>query len=214
MARQYSKTARVQRTIVDACVTAFGESGFHGATMADIARRAGISHTGLLHHFPRKEDLLTAVLDLQDERAEDYLAEHDARSLDADPVEVLRGLVAVLSERNRAVGLVELSAVLTGEATATTHPAHAYFTRRYDQNRRFLGRLFADLRGQNRLASALPAELLAATTIAVLDGLHTQWLYERETIDVDAIIQAHLASIVPEMAPPARHVEDAGPASD
>jgi AcrR family transcriptional regulator len=182
--------------------------------MAEIARKAGISHTGLLHHFPRKEDLLTAVLDLQDERAEQYLSAHDARSPDSDPADVLREVVTVLLERNRTVGLVELGAVLTGEATALSHPAHDYFTRRYAQNRRFLTRLFSELRRQGRLTSALTPETLAATTIAVLDGLNTQWLFDRDSVDVETMSLAHLSTFVAELAPPARAHAHVEPAAD
>ncbi|MFI5891147.1 TetR family transcriptional regulator [Actinoplanes sp. NPDC051513] len=31
--------------------------------MKDTAKRAGISYTGLLRHFPRKEELLVALLE-------------------------------------------------------------------------------------------------------------------------------------------------------
>ena len=48
---QYAKTAAVRQRIIESCVDAFSQTGFHGATMKDIARRAGISQTGLLHHF-------------------------------------------------------------------------------------------------------------------------------------------------------------------
>lgn len=199
---QYAKTAEVRRGIVVACLSAFGDSGFHGASMAEIARRAGISHTGLLHHFPRKQDLLTSVLDLQDQRSADYLRTHSALAPDADPLDMLRGMAEALVDRDRHPGLVELSAVLTGEATVPTHPAHEYFADRYRNTRKFVARLLSRLREEGRLASPVPPTTLAAVVIAVLDGLHTQWLYDREGIDVDVAVQAFLATIVPELALP------------
>lgn len=202
---QYAKTAAVRRGILDACLSIFGESGFHGASMAEIARRAGISHTGLLHHFPRKEDLLMAVLELQDERSADYLAKNAALDTDADALDVLRGMAATLIERDQRIGLVELSAVLTGEATAARHPAHDYFERRYRNIRSFMTRLFTRLRDDGRLATDLPPAQLAAITIAATDGLHTQWLFDRRAIDVDACVTSLMATFVPEVssAPPA-----------
>ena len=197
---QYAKTAEVRRGILDACLSAFGDAGFHGASMAEIARRAGISHTGLLHHFPRKEALLTAVLDLQDQRSADYLLAHSALEPDADPLDLLRGMADSLVDRDRRPGIVELTAVLTGEATVPTHPAHAHFAERYRNVRSFMTRLLERLRAEGRLASPLPPPTLAAVVIAVLDGLHTQWLYDRDGIDVDAAVQSFLATIVPELA--------------
>jgi TetR/AcrR family transcriptional regulator, cholesterol catabolism regulator len=42
----------------------FLELGYHGTSVRDIARRAGLSVPGLYHHYPRKEDLLVAVMNL------------------------------------------------------------------------------------------------------------------------------------------------------
>lgn len=196
---QYAKTAAVRRGILDACLTIFGESGFHGASMAEIARRAGISHTGLLHHFPRKEDLLTAVLELQDERSADYLTRNSALDTDTDPLDALRGMATTLIERDQRVGLVELNAVLTGEATAPAHPAHDYFATRYRNIRSFMTRLFTRLGDEGRLSTGLPPEHLAALTIAATDGLHTQWLFDRSAVDVDACVAELMAAFVPEL---------------
>lgn len=194
---QYAKTAEVRRGIVDACLTTFGESGFHGASMAEIARRAGISHTGLLHHFPHKEDLLTAVLDLQDQRSAEYLAAHAALADDdADPLDILQGLATALTERDSRVGLLELSTVLTGEATTVGHPAHDYFRDRYRNIRSFITRRFDRLRDDGRLSSTFPPAVLASMLIALVDGLHTQWLFDRDSVDVQQTVQAFLATIV------------------
>jgi len=195
MARQYAKTPVVRRTILEACLSAFGESGFHGATMADIARRAGISYTGLLHHFPRKENLLTAVLALQDERSATYLREHGTFSPGADPADVLRGLVATLVETGRERGLVELSTTLTGEATSPQHPAHAHFADRYRDTRSFLTRLFGDLSERGRIAVPTPPAELAAMTIALTEGLQTQQLYDG-SIPVTGILRSFLDTVI------------------
>jgi len=200
MPREYAKTAGVRRTIVIACAAAFGESGFHGASMAEIARRAGISHTGLLHHFPRKENLLTAVLELQDERSARFLQEHGTLGPERDPVIVLRGMVRTLVERDRHAGLVELGAVLTGEAAASAHPAHDHFARRYADIRRFLSRLYVRLQAEGRLAGEVSPDELAAATIALSEGLHLQWLYSSDRRpDVDTVLIAVLGSFVPEL---------------
>lgn len=197
----YAKTPAVRRGILDACLVIFGESGFYGASMAEIARRAGISHTGLLHHFPRKEDLLMAVLELQDRRSADYLARNTILDTAADPLAILRGMATTLIERDQQVGLVELSAVLTGEATASGHPAHDYFETRYRNIRSFMTRLFTRLGEEGRLSTDLPPAHLAAITIAAMDGLHTQWLFDRSAIDVDTCVTSLMSTFVPELAP-------------
>jgi len=224
---QYAKTAAVKRGIVDACLTAFGEAGFHGVSMAELARRAEVSYTGLLHHFPRKEDLLTAVLELQDERTAEFLRIHsvnpgsgtsssvvDADSApapdstapesntsvtsdaDQDPLVLLHGIAASLSHRGQQVGLLELNAVLSGEATSAAHPAHEYFQQRYRNIRSFMTRLFVRLKAEGRLRSQLPPEHLAASLIALVDGLQKQWLFEPGSVDVDRAVREHLELLV------------------
>lgn len=206
MSRQYAKTAAVRRAILEACSAAFGESGFHGSSMAEIARRADISHTGLVHHFPRKEDLLTAILDLQDARTAEYLRNRGRLPAGDDPVDVLRGMVATLVEREPAVGIVELNAVLSGEATAASHPAHGYFRDRYRDVRHYLSRQFAKLAVQGRLDSTLSPDRLAALVIAVVEGVHLQWLYERdEALAADVIVESVLAAVVPELGDEPTH---------
>jgi AcrR family transcriptional regulator len=195
----YAKSAEIKRGILDACITAFSTSGFHGVSMAEIARRAGISYTGMLHHFPNKEALLTSVLAMQDARAALFLEEHSGREGD-DPVEIIRGMLETMVDRRGGVGLVELSAILGAEATVTTHPAHAHFRDRYAAVRSFLTKQYATLLNESRLSTTVAPYQLAIVTVAVMDGLQTQWLYDPVTIDVDTALLAALGAFIPELA--------------
>ena len=42
-------------TLLQAAGMAFAERGYAGASMADIASRAGIQKASLFHHFPTKD---------------------------------------------------------------------------------------------------------------------------------------------------------------
>lgn len=57
--------------ILEAALTTFAEFGFHGATMRDIAQRAGVSQGLLHHHFGGKEALWNIV---GDRLSADFLA--------------------------------------------------------------------------------------------------------------------------------------------
>ena len=57
-------TSRKQR-ILDCAEHHFAEHGFQGGSLSAIARTCGIQNPGLLHHFPSKELLYRAVLELQ-----------------------------------------------------------------------------------------------------------------------------------------------------
>lgn len=51
-------------TPLSAALAAFLELGYHGATMRDIAGRAGLSVPGIYHHYASKQQMLVAILDV------------------------------------------------------------------------------------------------------------------------------------------------------
>ena len=60
-----STRAHGRRTVawlLDAAVAEFGSYGYHGASMARIAKRAGTAHGTVYLHFADKDDLLQAAL--------------------------------------------------------------------------------------------------------------------------------------------------------
>ena len=50
--------------VLAAALAAFVDTGYHGATVRDIARRAGLSVPGMYHHFATKQEMLVGVLDV------------------------------------------------------------------------------------------------------------------------------------------------------
>ncbi|MFD4405282.1 TetR family transcriptional regulator [Nocardia sp. NPDC058499] len=50
--------------VLAAAISSFVETGYHGATMRSIARRAGMSVPGVYHHYRDKQQLLVRALDL------------------------------------------------------------------------------------------------------------------------------------------------------
>lgn len=54
------KRQRRRAEILHAALLAFGERGYHGATLEQIAERLGMRKTALYHYFPDKEAILYA----------------------------------------------------------------------------------------------------------------------------------------------------------
>ncbi len=52
-----------QAGLIAAATNVFAEAGYHGASIRDIARRAGFSVGGVYQFFPGKDELYLAVLD-------------------------------------------------------------------------------------------------------------------------------------------------------
>lgn len=191
-ARGYARGRARRAQILDAALEVFGQHGYTGTSLRDVAQRSGLSHPGLLHHFPSKELLLAAVLERRDELDLDrFLGSPE------DPLQVLDGWVAVVENNARTPGLVELYCVLSAEATSPAHPAHGFFCRRYAGVTAQLERAFRNLEEQGRLRGGPPAHELAVRTVALVDGLQVQWLLSGGAIDMAAqlrdFLDRHLA---------------------
>lgn len=67
---------RRRRLILDAATERFGASGYHQATVANLAEAAGISAPVLYAHFPSKQELYLAVLADQAQALASHLADY------------------------------------------------------------------------------------------------------------------------------------------
>ncbi|PWD51672.1 TetR family transcriptional regulator [Serinibacter arcticus] len=192
----YAKGRARRNDIIQSAIGLFGEVGFHGASLRDIAARSGVSHPGLLHHFATKTALLEAVLAYRDEA--------DEADLDADVEQGRTWLEALvrLSQRNQLRRpIVELFAALSAEATSVDHPAHQYFVDRYLTS---VAAARADLERYaeaGRLRPGVDIDVAARAIIALMDGLQIQWLMslgrpKRAQVNMAADLSAYLDLII------------------
>jgi AcrR family transcriptional regulator len=183
--RGYAKGRAKRSEILDQAMALFGEAGYRGASLREIAARCGLSHPGLLHHFPTKESLLLAVLEHREEVDGALLSGRTGLA-------VLRGLVDVAALNATRPGIVELFTVLSAEATAAEHPAHAYFAQRYQMTVRTIELAYEQARADGVLQPGIEAAAAARQFVALMDGLQIQWLLSHRRIDMASILQAHL----------------------
>ncbi|MEU3057930.1 TetR/AcrR family transcriptional regulator [Streptomyces griseus] len=193
-ARVPSKGERTRARILDAATDLFSRSGFHAVSLRDIAAHAGLTHAGLLHHFPGKESLLIEVLERRDliDARELFPGIVEPGAPAPTPGERMRLLIAVVARNSRTPGLVALYAKLSAEATDPAHPAHRYFTRRYRLLRAELTGLVRALQAEaGRPGEADPA-VVAGQLLALMDGLQTQWLLEPGEVPMEALVRDFL----------------------
>jgi hypothetical protein len=93
-------------------------------------------------------------------------------------------LTEILVHNLRSPELVRTWAVLSAAASSPDHPAHAYFTRRYETTRAAFLKSFGTLGRQGRLRPGVSPERAAIVLIALWDGLQVQWLLDREVVDI------------------------------
>jgi AcrR family transcriptional regulator len=161
----------------------FALTGFKGTSVAAVAAKTGLSQSGLLHHFPSKAALLTAVLEERDRQDGDFLTGSGGPPLGWAAFDALAALVARNATRPHLVGLfVRLAA----EATEPGHPAHAWVRRHYSGLRRWLTDAVRTGQERGEIAADAPVGSVVRTTIAVIDGLQQQWLLQPDEVSMTA----------------------------
>ncbi|CAH0134091.1 A-factor receptor protein [Microbacterium sp. Bi98] len=160
-----------RQAIVDEALAVFSRTGFHGGSLREIAKRVGVTPTGLLHHFAGKEELFAEVLHQRDEKV---------REAAGDPAEhtLIEQATRVVAHNQTSRGLTALYAIVSAEATDPGHPSHADFAARYRERavaaEEILRRGQADGEVREDIDPARAARLISA----VMDGIQLQWLLD------------------------------------
>lgn len=184
----YAKGLAKKEAILDAALPVFGQSGFHGASLREIARQCGVSHQALMHYFATKEELLMAVVRRRDERLRQHFDDAGGMSV---------GELVDLAEYNVEVpGVIQLFNTASAEATSPEHPAHDYYSDFYDRIIRSTTAYLTAAERHGRLAPGFTAESAARVILAVQDGLQTQWLYDRQAVGVAELMRLVISSVV------------------
>ncbi len=173
--------------VLDTALEMFAEQGYRATSVRDIAARCGMTHPGLLYHFPSKAALLMAALQRRDDVD---CVDGENRDLDFNQLDaraVLRHLVNSAKNNASKRGLVELFANLSVEASAPDHPAHDYFVARYAALKATVTRAFADLDRDGALRQGVVPSIAATQVVAAMDGLQIQWLLDPDTDMVGAL---------------------------
>lgn len=186
--RQAEASAETRTRILDAAVSAFTEQGYNATSIREVSQRAGMSHTGVLHHFPDKAALLEAVLDR-------YLAQ-GLQQVELDPTDglsVLNGLVVIARHDVEDPASLRMYRMLSTEALAPTHPAHGYFRRWYAQVRSWAIGGLNDLQRRGLYAQpGLSVEAASVQIAGMRDGLDPQWLLDPDEVDLVEVVRAQL----------------------
>jgi len=185
---QAERTKQRKEQVIHEAIRFFGQYGFHGAKLADIANAAGVTGPGLLHHFPSKEHLFMEVLAERD-RLDRERFDPAIHGEVADSLNSLQELV----EHNETVpGLVQLFTVLVAESIDEQHPGHDFFRRRYQDLRDQTVEVLRKAQGRGEIRDDISAEDLVIMLFAMMDGIQIQWLYEPEEINMASLFEQFL----------------------
>lgn len=169
----YAKGAAKREEILERAVEAFGRVGYHATSMRELAAACNLSQAGLLHHFPNKESLLIAIVDMREQRQLDFRSVEDLSPKNSKDRYLKR-----VEMNQQEISLTRLWANLVGEATDPDHPAHEYFKNRYKRSRASFELVLAEMNGRTK--PNREDKLKAQIFIAMWDGLQNQWLIDED----------------------------------
>ncbi|MFD0365341.1 TetR/AcrR family transcriptional regulator [Nocardia sp. GCM10030253] len=93
------RSRATRQRLLEATIDCLAEKGWASATVSVVAERAGVSRGAAQHHFPTREDLITAALEYMfDTRTDQARAEADTVAAVADGVARTEAVVAGLVE--------------------------------------------------------------------------------------------------------------------
>jgi len=167
-------------------------NGWRNTSLALIAKEAGVTPAGLLHHFESKEQLLNAVLDARD--ADDEI-HADYRSGD-----LVTELSRVPERFDRAPELVGTFTVLLVENIAPDAPLHDRLLKRYRDAVDIITAIIT--RGQERgqYRADLDAAGRAVEILAFINGMETLWLLD-PSIRLAEVFKGYAESLRRELSP-------------
>ena len=188
------ETARRREEILRAAVQVFGSKGYTKGSLADIADQVGMTHSGVLHHFGSKDQLLLDVLAYRDATDVEHL---EGRHIPGG-LELFRHLVKTARLNEERPGIIQAFAVLSAESVTDDHPAKEYFRRRYSTLREEVREALTTICDPADPPADHDVDSAASAIIAVMDGLQIQWLLEPSVITlaqssafaIDAILVA------------------------
>jgi AcrR family transcriptional regulator len=179
LTREQSK-ANTRERLLAAARSAFASSGFNGASVEEIASRAGFSTGALYSNFDGKEDLFLVLMEREiDEHAREIAEAVRERASVAERATGGARQWMTMIEREPELLLLFTEFWAYGVRDADVRPKVAA---RFAQIRRLLTRLIEDGVREFDLELALPAEQLAIAVDAIADGIARQRLADPSAV--------------------------------
>lgn len=182
-----------RRQVLDAAEACFGRSGFHGASMAEISKTAGMSIGHIYNYFDGKDAIIAAFVQQNLDRVSalmENLAKRD------DPLKALLDDVENSVIDNLQPGIWKLQLEIFAEASR--NPAVAEVVRQADEVAR--GQLRTVLRRGREMRGFPDDEVMISgrieTIISMFQGLRIRILHN-PGLDVHALVAGFRLALTP-----------------
>jgi AcrR family transcriptional regulator len=187
----FTEDAR-KRQLTEIAVEVIAELGYQQTTLAEIAKRAGITKGAIHYYFSSKQDLIQATIRWVSERAHAYFVPRVAICNTA--AEKLHTFITASFEymqhnRSYHVALVDLWG-----SYKTQEEKKALHENEYRYDRRWLEGIILEGRKQGELKCDSP-DSLATLILAMVDGVMVQWVFDETSVDLKRCCQQALYAL-------------------
>jgi AcrR family transcriptional regulator len=182
--------------VVKAAVDVFGQHGFKGGTLQQVAERVGVTPAAIEKLFGSKEQLLIAVLEHWTEETIQVIGPETRGLAHLDAFRKL------MKYHTRHKGMLELYIQMAAEATSPNHPARPFMIERFNTTLADMRHIFEDGMVEGAFRSMTDDEIAneAAWLLATMDGLEIQYLLNPK-FDLVGSFDRFVSNLVERLAP-------------
>jgi AcrR family transcriptional regulator len=202
--RRAPKGEMRRAALLDAAIEVISKDGYQNASMRDVARIAGISTVGLLHHFPNKVALLQAVLDRRDQRVVERFGQLQTEPTLDGFMQFLRMSMGFSVED---ASECQAALMINIESLSDKHPAFPWHQEKFELVHSHAQAHLTSLIDSGAIRANVDVKAMALELFSVMDGLQIQWLRGRESVDVMQVFDVYLSRLANDLKP----VEQAHP---
>jgi AcrR family transcriptional regulator len=179
-----ARGSETRQDILNSAIDLIARHGSRGVSLTEIAHAAGVSKAGLLHHFPTKDALLHAALDVRDQ-----LDPHVTPTYPAVGLEVFDDVESIVREWTQRPATLGLFTELLTENLNPGDPLHERLVARASSVHANLARGLEAGKARGDVRVDADADVVAHAIIAFVNGLETYWQLDL-TIPVLDIVAA------------------------
>lgn len=170
-----------RKQVIDTAIDAIATEGFTQITIAEIARRVGVSTGVITYHFKNKDDLLEQCIRKLFEAPNAFvidkvdLQHNFSRKL---KVFIEANVEFMLKNRNHSTAMVSSFGAFNSEAAR-----HRILTRQYTKIRNYLTRILDGGKSAGEFRD-FSSDAMAQIIFGTLEGLMNQWVLSEKEIDL------------------------------
>ncbi|OUM08342.1 TetR family transcriptional regulator [Pseudomonas syringae] len=183
--------------IIQAAMVIFARDGYAGASLTNIAKVAGLSQVGLLHHFPNKLALLQAVLEHRDTYVVSRLQEADQ---DGSLQGFMSFLTRVMSFSIEDAAVSQALMIINTESLSVTHPAHRWFSERFGIVHHHLQAQLNSLIKAGEVRPDVDVRQVSLEIASMMDGMQIQWLRSPGDVQIERAFARFLERLALDLA--------------